>query len=152
MWIAAPWLAHRLHLVQAMLVAEPHPPRILLADDDAELRELLAYALRADGYEVTVAADGVQLLDLVGPMLLGLTDRCPAEIVISDQRMPGLTGLSVLGGLRDLDCQLPFILITAFGDPDTHARAWRMGVTAVLNKPFELRELRAAIARSLPGP
>jgi CheY-like chemotaxis protein len=132
-----------------MLLADTHPPRILLADDDAELRELLAYALRADGYEVTVAADGVQLLDLMGPTLLGQTDSVPAEIVISDLRMPGLTGLSVLGGLRDLDCQLPFILITAFGDPDTHARARRLGATAVLNKPFELQQLRAVLQQSL---
>jgi DNA-binding NtrC family response regulator len=62
----------------------------------------------------------------------------PAELVISDLRMPGITGLSVLGGLRDLELRIPFILITAFGDAGTHALAHQLGATAVLDKPFDM--------------
>ena len=59
--------------------------------------------------------------------------------------------MSVLGGLRQFDWQLPFILITAFGDPVTHAEARRMGATAVLDKPFEMRRLIDLVRESLGG-
>ena len=116
-------------------------PRILLADDDADMRQVIAEVLGAQGFDVIQARDGAELLDLVGPAFLDPSETrsvLPAELVISDLRMPGITGLSVLGGLRDLDLRIPFILITAFGDADTHALAHHLGATAVLDKPFDM--------------
>jgi CheY-like chemotaxis protein len=131
--------------------------RVLLADDDPALRAVIAEALGADGFDVLQAGDGAELLDLVGPSLLGTRQGSPAELVVADLRMPGLTGLSVLAGLRQLDCRVPFILITGYGDPATHAEAYRLGASAVLDKPFELRQLREAVRSCLaagrpPGP
>ena len=96
---------------------------------------------RAQGFDVIQARDGAELLDLVGPAFLDPSETgsvLPAELVISALRMPGITGLSVLGGLRDLDLRSPFILITACGDADTHALAHHLGATAVLDKPFDM--------------
>jgi len=124
------------------------PPRVLLADDDPDLRDVLAEALRAEGFDVLEAKSGAQLLDMIAPSLLGKQGAPPAELVVSDLRMPGITGLSVLGGLRQLDRTLPFILITAFADPETHAVARRLGATAVLDKPFDVKTL-IRLARDL---
>jgi len=128
---------------------EPRTMRVLVADDDPDLREVIAEALRVDGFEVIEAANGAQLLDLVGPSLLGGPEGAPAELVVSDLRMPGITGMSVLGGLRDLPWRPPFILITAFGDAETHAEARRLGASAVLDKPFEMRVLVRLVRQCL---
>jgi DNA-binding NtrC family response regulator len=114
--------------------------RVLVAEDDPNLREVMVEALRLDGFDVIEAENGPQLLDLVGPSLFGKEAGPPPALVISDHRMPGITGMTVLGGLRQLDSKLPFILITAFGDVETHRQAERLGAT-VLDKPFEMRRL-----------
>jgi CheY-like chemotaxis protein len=129
-------------------VTSPARRRILLADDDPDLRALLSEVLREEGYDVLIAESGVQLLDLIGPALLGWSDDPPAELVVSDLRMPGLTGLSVLGGLRELNWQMPFILITAFADDHVRQQAERLGAL-VLDKPFELRQLRDLLQQAL---
>jgi CheY-like chemotaxis protein len=125
--------------------------RVLVADDDPDLRQVIAEALRAEGFEVIEAESGPQLLDLIGPTLMGKPGGPPFELVVSDYRMPGISGMSVLGGLRQFDGRLPFIMITAFGDPVTHAEARRLGATAVLDKPFEMRRLIELVRESLGG-
>ncbi len=123
--------------------------RLLLAEDDLEMRRLLATRLRRLGFEVVEVADGWQLLELA---MAGATDGSPSVgLVISDVRMPGLTGLEVLARLRRSAYPAPVILVTAFGDRATHAEATRLGAAAVLDKPFELDELcRAALAAMGP--
>lgn len=124
---------------------EPKPrARLLLAEDDFELRELLALVLRADGHEVVEARDGNELW-----ALLGAEAPTPYSLVVSDVRMPGLTALDVLGRLARRLPQTPVILITAFGDPHTHLRALRLGVSRVFDKPFDFDELRAAVQETL---
>jgi CheY-like chemotaxis protein len=127
----------------------PERPRVLLADDDPDLRELIADALRLHGFDVLEAEHGGQLIERLGPFLLGTGVDPPADLVLSDLRMPGITGLSALAGLRARDGALPFILITAFGDAETHAEAHRLGATAVLDKPFELPGLVALVRQCL---
>src|SRR5262245_46918642 len=119
----------------------PKAPRILVAEDDAEMRNLLAATLRRHGYEVVEARNGEQLLDLIGSELLHPHTNAPVDLVISDVRMPGWSGLDVLAGLRSADWATPFIVITAFGDFDTHAEARRLGALAVFDKPFDLDDL-----------
>jgi len=120
---------------------EPNRMRILLAEDDDELRALLAEALRKDGYQVMEVRNGVVLDDLIRE-LSAQTIGHPQEIVISDVRMPGRTGLSVLESHHGCPWCPQFIFMTGFGDDDVRDEASRLGAAAVLEKPFELDQLR----------
>ena len=128
--------------------SEPSPARLLLAEDDFELRELLACVLRADGHEVVEARDGNELWALLDP------DSAPESasafsLVVSDVRMPGLTAFDVLLRLQRTLSETPVILITAFGDQTTHLRALRLGASRVMDKPFDFDELREAVHQTL---
>jgi DNA-binding response OmpR family regulator len=120
------------------------PARILLAEDDDEMRKLLSDALRDEGYAVEEVRDGNELMARVRSAILQWDGRAPVDLVISDIRMPGCSGLDVLRSLRDEDWSVPVILITAFGDEDTHRTAREYGATMVLDKPFEMGDLCAA--------
>src|SRR5262245_32057755 len=98
--------------------------RILIAEDDVALRSFLAVALRKDGYEILEARDGAEVLGHLEGVLC--TDRqwtasspppAAPDIIVSDIRMPGLTGLEVLDAIRGARLTVPVILITAFGAP-----------------------------------
>ncbi|MFN7954535.1 MAG: response regulator [bacterium] len=122
--------------------------RILVAEDDREMRRLLVEALREDGYEVDEAPDGVELLAHIGSSVLFGTFgsvREPPDLIVTDVRMPGLTGLTVLAALRESGETVPVIVITAFGDDETHRFAHEHGAVAIFDKPFDLVDLRAAI-------
>lgn len=119
--------------------------RILLAEDDDEMRRLLGNALRREGYIVLEMDDGQSLMDRLthAPM--------DVDLIISDIRMPGLSGLQVLERFRRSDAKTPVVLITAFGDSDTVAVAKNLGAQEVLSKPFEIDDLRATVRRILPS-
>jgi len=125
-------------------------PRVLLAEDDDEMRSLLASALRRDGYEVRTCTNGINLLERVAPSFPhgGAEDYA---LIISDIRMPGLSGLEVLADLQGHRSAPPLILITAFGDEATHAQAKRLGAVAVFDKPFPIDRLLDATHR-IVGP
>ena len=107
------------------------PPHILLAEDDTELSELLMFVLVRAGYRVTVCDNGLQLLE-------ALEDADDIDLVISDVRMPALTGLEVLESQVDKIKRPPFICMTAFGDAKTHQTALQFGAAATIDKPFDL--------------
>jgi DNA-binding response OmpR family regulator len=130
-------------LYEAYLATKP--VRVLLAEDDPEMRKLVAASLTREGYEVCAVSDGGRLLALIGSQILDPVGHPPADIVISDVRMPVRSGLEVLAGLRRCDWAVPFILITAFGDQETHAEAKRLGAAAVFDKPFELADLKTCV-------
>ena len=126
------------------------PGRILLAEDDPDMRVLLALTLEADGFEVVQVNDGARLVHQIGSAFLKADGRSTFDLIISDVRMPRLGGLDVLRALARLDVSTPFILITAFGDEALHAEARRLGAVAVLDKPFDIDELRAEVHRIVP--
>jgi two-component system response regulator (stage 0 sporulation protein F) len=126
---------------------KPKGQRVLLAEDDHELRWLIANALRNQGFEVLEVGDGLALIDRVGSSLLDTLELDAIDLIVSDVRMPGWSGLEVLAGLNSAGCHTPVILITAFGDPEIHAAGKRLGAAAVLNKPFDLNELSTLAAR-----
>jgi len=130
-------------------------PRILVAEDDRDMRVLIASSLRSQGYFVTECDNGVQLLDRLAGFLLPQNGH-RYDLVISDIRMPGVTGLEVLKGLYQCVNAPPMVLITAFGDQQTHESAARAGAAAVFDKPFELNDLltkvREIIVRPKAGP
>lgn len=121
--------------------------RLLLAEDDSELRDLLACVLRANGHEVVEARNGEELWALLHTDILGGGEHF--ALVVSDVCMPGLSALDVLTKLQGSLSNIPVILITAFGDHTTHVRALRLGACRVLDKPFDCDDLCAAVQETL---
>lgn len=121
--------------------------RILVAEDDADTRVALTQLLEGDGYAVQTASSGAELLELLSPWILEEQPEPPADVIITDIRMPGLSGLNIVEGLRANGCTLPIVVITAFADPSTRRRVEEMGVSALLPKPFEPAELERALER-----
>jgi DNA-binding response OmpR family regulator len=121
-------------------------PRVLLAEDDVEMRWLLARTLRQSGYRVSEAADGRELIALIGSQILRAPSQTSIDLVVSDIRMPGLSGLNVLMGLRRARWDVPVLLITGFGDSETHTLACRLDAQ-VLDKPFDLDDFRSVVGR-----
>jgi DNA-binding response OmpR family regulator len=120
---------------------------VLLAEDDEEFRALVEHALRCAGYRVTACTDGVELADHIGSYVLSeVTDDF--DLIISDIRMPGISGMQVLKGMSRWAGFPPMILMTAFGDDRAHATAEELGAAAMLDKPFELDDL-LEIARKI---
>jgi CheY-like chemotaxis protein len=120
--------------------------RVLVAEDDPEMRRLVVEALRKDGHDVIEASDGGRLL----VHLAEAFDRDPTlaclDVVVSDMRMPVCSGLDLFERLAEARWKVPFILMTAFGDEDTRRRAERIGAV-LLDKPLSLDVLRATVTR-----
>ena len=121
--------------------------RIILAEDDDEMRRLVGRVLRADGYVVDEATNGSQLLELLDSAAKAYQ---PVDVVITDERMPGVTGFQALDWLHQVRAwRPPTVVITAFPDAVTHLRAQQLGVH-LLEKPFDLDDLRSLV-RNLTG-
>lgn len=132
----------------------PHfsrPLRVFLAEDDREMRRMLATALRNDGHFVLEAQDGAALLLDLGHVFGGPEPDGGASVVVADIRMPGRDGLAILRSLRANSWCPPFILITAYGDRELHAEARELGAHAVFDKPFDLQVLRAKVNSFRPS-
>ena len=125
--------------------------RVLVAEDDAEFRHLLAGVLERDGYDVQQAADGHQIVEWLAYWSdLGPIDAS-CNLIISDIRMPGYSGLDVLTSLHCLRSRIPVIVITAFGDAATRRLAAKLGAVAFLSKPFDMDDLRTVVLNVLSG-
>ena len=123
--------------------------RILLAEDDAEMRQLLEMALRRDGHEVVSSKDGNELVQAV---VQSLRSGAPIDLVITDVRMPGISGFEATCWIRNLGCKTPVLAITAFADPALQVAGSHLGVVAVLDKPFDLAEFRVLVHTALAAP
>src|SRR5918911_1487773 len=109
--------------------------RLLLAEDDEALRSLIAETLRKDGFQVIEVKHGLELLEALEPAMFEGQAESRPDLIISDYHMPGCTGMSILAGVHSTGLDVPFIVITAFGDEATHKKARMLGAVAVLNKP-----------------
>ncbi len=124
-----------------MIEKDPIRPRILLVEDDGEMREFLAEVLGDEGWETSEAANGAEcLLQL---------HRESFDAVVMDKNMPGLSGLDLLPGIRTICPKTPVILITAFGDASTQQEALEKGAFDFLFKPFHLDDFIATLRRAL---
>ena len=121
---------------------------VLLVEDNDEMRRFLVSILRADGYETaeaTSASEGVNYIYDSWGMDGGPVRRL--DLIVSDVRMPGgLNGIDLLDVVCRAHTGTPVLLMTAFGAPETHQVAARLGAVAVLNKPFSVDEFRATVA------
>jgi len=97
------------------MAATQHRKTILVADDDPHIQEVLEARLASAGYEVILASDGREALDILA--------RTPVDLVISDIRMPGLTGLELQANLEKTAPKLPIIFLTAYGSIQDAVRA-----------------------------
>ncbi len=124
-------------------------PTVLLAEDDGALRRLLALGLARAGFNVEEAGSGLELHDA----LRGARERgiLPAAI-LSDIRMPGLTGLRATKIVRSWGWDAPVVLFTAFADDETLDAAARAGASVVVSKPFEVDDLAEMVAWLLEHP
>ena len=103
--------------------------RILVVDDDPAIRQLLTDVLEMDGYEVSLAVDGLAAVREV--------QAASPDFVILDVMMPGLDGFGVLSTVRALPGEpVPVLMLTAAAETDANARAWASGVDYYLAKPF----------------
>lgn len=109
-------------------------PRVLIADDDAVVRDVVRRYLERDGLEVLVAGDGSEALRVLG------TERI--DLAVLDVMMPGPSGLSLCRTLRQSgDYSIPVILLTALGEEDDRIAGLEAGADDYLTKPFSPREL-----------
>jgi two-component system response regulator (stage 0 sporulation protein F) len=135
---------HHRGLPQKISATKKLTARILLAEDDDEMRKLLAQALCEDRYEVIQCHDGGEFLVRLQSFIID-KHSVDFDVIISDIRMPGLTGLEILKDLHECRGFPPMILITAFGDKETHAKAEKFGAAAIFDKPFEIDDLLAKV-------
>lgn len=115
--------------------------RILIVDDEANARNALAEILSDEGYITKTAADGFKAL----PSL----EEFGPHLVLTDLKMPGMTGLELLDKVREHDVDVPVVLMTAFGEVDTAVSAIQQGAVDYLTKPLHTEALLVVIRRSL---
>jgi two-component system response regulator PilR (NtrC family) len=126
-----------------------HPPsdpsqaaRILVVDDEPGIRIMLSAALKREGHVVQLATDG--------PSALALLDAEPVDLIVTDIRMPGMTGIELLDAAKRIDPNLSVIMMTAFGSKDTVLDALRLGATDYVEKGDKLKdELMLRIRKEL---
>ena len=110
------------------------PDRILVVDDEQDIRDLVAATLEDEGYECNKAEDGSAALKV-------LDSSQPFDLIITDLQMPKLTGLEFLSKVREQNISTPVIVLTAYGSKESAIEALRLGAYDFLEKPFNIPEL-----------
>jgi two-component system, NtrC family, response regulator PilR len=123
------------------LNGDRRPARILVVDDERSMRELLAIVLRREGYEVLLADSGRAAIDAL--------EHEPVDILISDIKMPDLSGVEVLRAAKKIDQDILGIMITAFASTDTAVDAMRLGACDYLSKPFDVDLLKMKVREKI---
>jgi DNA-binding NtrC family response regulator len=115
--------------------------RVLIVDDEKNMRWVLGQALSSEGFDVSEASDGKQALSAVA-------DQEP-DVMILDHRMPAPDGMEVLRRVRQKGAAFPIIMLTAHGNVTQAVEAMKAGASEYLTKPFDLEELKLAIEKAL---
>ncbi|MCM2254434.1 MAG: response regulator [Vicinamibacteria bacterium] len=118
--------------------------RVLVVDDEEDVRVLLVAVMRGAGYEVAEAENGTAALERL--------QTKPFDLILLDVMMPGLDGWGVLDRLKELPDAPPVVLATARNDEETFQRGVKAGVAALVGKPFAFQDLLAACERALQAP
>ena len=116
-------------------------PRVLVADDEASVRDLLSKTLALAEYDVDVVPDGRSAVDRLRVL--------PYDLLITDLKMPGVDGLSVIREARSLKADIPIIIITGFSTEASAIEAVNLGVSGYLTKPFRIPRVLSVAARAL---
>jgi two-component system response regulator AtoC len=115
--------------------------RVLIADDEKNMRWVLGEALTAEGYEVSEAVDGKEALSAV--------KESEPDLMVLDHKMPSPDGMEVLRRIRADGHTFPIIMLTAHGNVATAVEAMKAGATEYVTKPFDLDELKLAIEKAI---
>ena len=118
-------------------------PSILIVDDEMSMRQWLQIALKRDGYTITTASSGREALEL-----LRQPDR-RFDLLLSDIRMPDMSGVDVLREAKIVDRDVVVFMMTAFASTDTAVEAMRLGAVDYFTKPFNIDELRLKVRQHL---
>jgi DNA-binding NtrC family response regulator len=116
-------------------------PRILVADDDNSLRRVLEFQLRDGGYDVLTAPDGLAALEMFTAQEI--------DCLITDLRMPKLSGLELLRRAHAINRDVPVVVITAFGEVETAVEAMRAGAFDYITKPFNREQILLTIEKAV---
>jgi CheY-like chemotaxis protein len=119
---------------------------VVVADDDADSRELIAEGLEQLGYEVVLASDGAELIDRLAALH---SESC---LVVTDLDMPRVGGLLALDVIAKRFPEAIVIVMTGWRDKIVHEEALARGAKVVLTKPFSFKELRRIAAQELGSP
>jgi len=119
-------------------------PRVLVVDDEASIRDLLAKTLALAEYDVDTAADASTALARIR--------AAEYDLLIADLRMPGMDGLTLIRQVKKIRAELPVIIITGFSSEASAIEAVNLGVAGYLRKPFRVPEVLAAAAKALGAP
>jgi CheY-like chemotaxis protein len=122
--------------------ARPMNARILVADDDEDLLEMMRRALRREGFTVDTAPNGRRAMDV-------LRSTPDVDVLVSDIRMPDKDGFELLREARELRPGVRIVMVTAFGADDVEARVKALGADDYLSKPFKVPDLLDVLERVL---
>lgn len=114
--------------------------RVLIVDDETSVRTLLSEVLQGQGYEVSVASSGEEAIDLAR--------QKPFEIVITDMRMPGISGVEVIQHVKNINSECCVIVITAYASVESAVEAIRRGAYDYITKPFNIATMRIIVDRA----
>lgn len=119
----------------------PQTLRVLVADDDPDMRTLIATVLRAPTYEVVLCEDAESAL-------VRSKDKKPYDIIVCDFMLPGMSGLELIQRLRanPMTAKVPILMISAHTNYGMDDRAKAVGANHFLNKPFTLSQFRSALS------
>lgn len=117
--------------------------RILVVDDEADMRMALGNVLNRGGHQVFEAADG--------PTALHFLETEGAELVLLDMRLPGMDGVQILRRFRERDMETPVIMVTGYGSLESAVEVMQLGASHYLAKPFSNQELTETVERVLRG-
>ena len=114
---------------------------ILIVDDEQSYRQLLSLVFEGDGHKIRTAMNGRQALELL--------QESPADVIISDVKMPDMDGIEMLRAVRETQPDLGVILMTAFASVETAREAFKLGADDFIQKPFDVEELKLIVRKTL---
>ena len=123
------------------IVTQARAARILVVDDERSMREMLEILLRREGHDVRVAENGTRAVALLQSQ--------PFDMLISDVKMPDVSGIEVLRTAKQVNEQIIGIMITAYGSKDSIQEVLRLGAADYLDKPFNVEELKFRVRKEL---
>jgi len=114
---------------------------LLIVDDEQSYRQLLTLVFQGDGHSIRTATNGREALRML--------EEAPADIIISDVKMPDMDGIEMLRAVRETQPDLGVVLMTAFASVETAREAFKLGADDFIQKPFDVEELKLIVRKTL---